>query len=127
VLPLARRASTSTREKDVDKTIVGLVGAISTVAAVGVAPTNTAQASPAASPGLAEVMRVEAYEDLLKPIPNAVALLREDETMRAQAGEATTKGDVQLAYHHHHHHHHRWWRRWHRYHHHHHHHHHHHY
>jgi hypothetical protein len=63
VSTLALREHT-TREKDVDKTIVGLVGAISTVAAVGVA--QTAQAGPVAAPGLAEVMRVESYEDLLK-------------------------------------------------------------
>lgn len=95
-----------------DKRVVGLVGAISAVATV-----NVAQAAPPASSSLAEVMRVEAYEDLLKPIPNAVALLREDESMRAQAGEGKAQGEVQLAYHHHHH---RWWRRGHRHHHHHH-------
>ena len=102
-----------------DKTVVGLLGAISAATSLG-----AAQAAQPAAQSLAEVMTVESYADLLKPIPNAVALLRADEAARAQAGEVQSEGEVQLAQYHHHHHHHGWrWRRWWHHHHHHHHHH----
>ena len=65
-------------------------------------------------------MRFESYSDLLKPIPNALAV--RDALAETQAKEAAPEVmTVQYYYRHHHHHHHRYYRR--RYHHHHHHHH----
>ncbi|MGH1571215.1 hypothetical protein ACRAWG_11645 [Methylobacterium sp. P31] len=67
-------------------------------------------------------MQVSSYADLVKPIPNAVELLKAAD---ARAAEARDEGLIQKAqfyyHHHHHHHHHGYWRRF--YHHHHHHHH----
>jgi hypothetical protein len=87
-----------------DKTVAGVLGAITAVVA-------QAHAAPAPSPPLEAAMQASSYADLLRPIPNALALLA------AAPEPAVTVQPVQ--YHHHHHHHHR--RR--RYHHHHHHHH----
>ncbi len=100
-----------------DKTLAGLLGAVG-VLAVG-AP---AHAAAAIHPSLAETMQAASYADLLKPIPNATALLQASDAQLAEAPQAEVM-TVQY-YHHHHHHHHRYYRR--RYYHHHHHHHHHH-
>ncbi len=94
-----------------DKKIAGLLGAAAAFTAA-----NSAQAAAPAPTGLEPAAT---YRDLLEPIPNALALLKSEET---QSTEAPATGNARLAQHHHHHHH-RWWRR--RYHHHHHHHHHH--
>ena len=98
-----------------DKSLAGLIGAVGALAAV--APAHAAENMGAA---LHEAMQVTSYADLLKPIPNAVAL--RDAFAESQA-EAPSQPDVlQIQYyHHHHHHHHRYFRR--RYYHHHHHHH----
>jgi hypothetical protein len=53
-----------------DKTIVGLIGAISALATV-----DAAQAATPTSPKLDEVMTARTFGDLLEPIPNALALL----------------------------------------------------
>lgn len=117
-----------------DKTVAGLIGAVTLLAAV-----DPAQAAMPAPAGLDAVMRAESYADLLKPIPDAVALLKESDEAGVKAellpaasdGEATVQ-KAQYYYHHHHHgfyppfyhhhhHHHRYYRRY--YHHHHHHHH----
>jgi hypothetical protein len=96
------------------KNIVGLLGAAAALTAV-----NSAQAATSApTEGLAPAAT---YRDLLQPIPNALALLKTEDT---PGGAAPAKGETRLADHHHHHH--RAWRRHHhhhRYHHHHHHHH----
>ena len=97
-----------------DKTLVGLVAAIGALATV-----SPVQAD--ASSRLSTAMEATSFRDLLRPIPNASALL---EIADAQESVSPQEG-VQLAqydyYYHHHHHHHRR----HYYHHHHHHHHHH--
>jgi hypothetical protein len=103
-----------------DKKILGLVGALTTLGGAGVAA-----AAPAQAP--ADVMEVRSYADLLQPIPNALALLQASDAARniKNEAESETKAGVELAQYHHHHHHH--WRRYHHHHHHWHHHHHHHY
>lgn len=90
-----------------DKKIAGLLGA---AAALSVTTGAGTQAAPAEQSGLAAATT---YADLLKPVPNAVAALNDDDAARAQA-----KPQVELAqfghhhhhhhgfYHHHHHHHH---------------------
>jgi hypothetical protein len=102
-----------------DKKIADLLGAAATLTAV-----NSAQAATEAT--TTGLQPAATYRDLLEPIPNALALLKTEDTQGA-----TTRANEQtrLAYHHHHHHH-RWWRRYYHHHHHHHryyHHHHHHY
>jgi hypothetical protein len=118
-----------------DKTIVGLIGALS-----GLAALDTAQAAPIAGPNATGLGPARSYAELLDPIPNAVAVLRAVEAAEAARVEEDADAGVQLVgyhhhhrwwyrHHHHHHHHHRWWyyhHHHHRYHHHHHHHHHHH-
>jgi hypothetical protein len=81
-----------------DKRIAGLLGA---AAAVTVA--TGAQAAPTQP---AQLRAASSYKDLLEPIPNAVALLKADETARAQAAPAVKVERVQYHHHHHHHHHH---------------------
>ena len=90
-----------------DKRIAGLLGAAAALTAV-----NGAQAAPAP----AALEPAASYRDLLEPVPNALAMLRNED---GQAGAPSANGGMQLAqHHHHHHHHHRWWRRfWHHHHH----------
>ncbi len=101
-----------------DKNVAGVIGAVSVLAAV-----SPSQAAPAA---LAEAMQVNSYADLLKPIPNALALRRAfDEGQAAKAEQPSAAGDPEvMTIQYYHHHHHRYYRR--RFYHHHHHHHHHH-
>jgi hypothetical protein len=112
-----------------EKTTVGLLGAVAGLAAMG-----TAQAAPAPGPNPSQALQASSYADLLSPIPDAAALMRADDALRAQQPPAEPTGDVQLVdgyvynpyypnYHHHHHHHHHHHQAY--YHHHHHHHHHH--
>jgi len=119
-----------------DKTVAGLIGAVTLLAAA-----DPAQAAMPAPGGLEAAMRAGSYADLLKPIPNSVALLKESDEAAAKAellpaaavGEARVQ-EAQYYYHHHHHHHgfyppfyhhhhhhHRYYRRYHHHHHHHHH------
>ena len=108
-----------------DKTLVCLVSAVGALAAAG-----PASAAVSAAP-LADAMRATSYADLLKPIPNAVALMKQavaDDAERDAATLATepqaTVQDVQvIILPNHHHHHHRYYRRHRHYHYHHHHHH----
>ncbi|MDP4006140.1 hypothetical protein [Methylobacterium sp. NEAU K] len=103
-----------------DKTVAGLIGAVTLLAVA-----DPAQAAMPAPAGLDTVMQVASYADLLKPIPNAAALLKTSEEAEARAELLPTaaEGDatVQQAqyYHHHHHHHHGYFRRFHHHHHHH--------
>jgi len=99
-----------------DKSLAGLLGAIG--ALVVAHPSHEAMAAPI---DLAAVMHAESYADLLKPVPNALAVRQ---ALAEQALEQPEVPDVMTVqyYRHHHHHHHRYYRR--RYHHHHHHHHH---
>jgi hypothetical protein len=106
-----------------DKKIAGLAGVLA--AATAVVPV---QAAPAPQ----QLSRANAYADLLKPIPDAVAELKAADAAAREQTERQTQvaqywGDGYY-YHHHHHHHNNYWRRrrWHHHHHHHHWHHHHH-
>ena len=93
-----------------DKTLVGIIAAIGAVAAV--AP---AQAEISSSE-LSRAMEASSYAELIRPIPNAVALLRVADDQQPVSEEA----GVQLAqFHHHHHHHHHYRRHYHHHHHHH--------
>ncbi len=87
-----------------DKKIAGLIGAMSTLASLGGA--QAAVTAPAR-----DVLAAASYDDLLQPVPNAVALLAAHDA--ALAG-ATSSGDegamIEKAQFHHHHHHHRFLR-----------------
>jgi hypothetical protein len=109
-----------------DKKIVGLVGAIS-----GLAALDTAQAAATAGPHGTELPGAKSYAELLEPIPNALAMLREVEATDAVAGGERAGADARVkvaedhhhhhrVMRHHHHHHHRALRRHHHHHHHHH-------
>ena len=100
-----------------DKNLAGLLGAVG--ALVAAAPAQAATSHPAS---IEAAMEASSYSDLLKPIPNAAALLKAAAAQPAvdapkSEGQA---GVEQVQYHHHHHHHHRYYRRHHHHHHHHH-------
>ncbi len=96
-----------------DKTIAGLLGAVSALALA--APS---QAAPVGPHDLDAAMAASSYSDLLKPIPNAKALLDaasatgEEDQAEAQGFDPQAVEEVQYHHHHHHHHWHRWHRRW---------------
>ena len=77
-----------------DKKIASLLGAAAALTAVN----GAEAAAPAASPGLEPAAT---YRDLLEPIPNALALLKSEET---QGTDKSANGRTQLAQYHHHHH-----------------------
>ena len=84
-----------------DKKIAGLLGAAAAFTAM-----NSAQAAAPAT-----VEPAPSYRDLLEPIPNAMALLKNEDTQDT----AKASGETRLAQHHHHHrsyrhHHHRYFR-----------------
>jgi hypothetical protein len=99
-----------------DKSIAGLLGAVSALALA--APSHAAVGPN----DLDSAMSASSYADLLKPIPNARALLEvaslQDEQAPAQEAAFDSNAVEQVQYHHHHHHHHhrhsRWWYRHHR-------------
>ena len=92
-----------------DKKIAGLLGAAAALTAV-----NSAQA---AAPSTTALESAATYGDLLEPIPNALALLKTEDT---KGTDTRANGQTRLAQHNHHHHHHRYYRRyWHHHHHHH--------
>jgi len=96
-----------------DKTIVGVLAAIGSIA-----PMAAAQAAVAPAE-VDRAMNASSFAELLQSVPNAPAILKAAKQQRAES----PKGDeVQVAQHHHHHHYHH---HHHHYHHHHHHHHHH--
>lgn len=100
-----------------DKTTAGLLGAVATLATMGVA-----QAATEPAPNPSTFMQANSYADLLAPVQNAKALMQADDAMRAERGVQQddvdrTPENVQLAdwndrggyyyrEHHHHHHHH---------------------
>ncbi|HLH90555.1 MAG TPA: hypothetical protein VKX28_19045 [Xanthobacteraceae bacterium] len=99
-----------------DKKIVGVIGAITGLAAMD----QGAQATPATQ--TPDPMNVRSYAELLDPIPNALAALRAADMAAAQDQAVDgQQGNVQVAGYHHHHHS-RWRSRWWHHHHHHHHH-----
>ena len=81
-----------------DKSIAGLIGAVG--ALVAVAPARAASAIPLT---METALRAGSYADLLKPIPNAAALLA---TARPGPVPEARNPVRQVQYHHHHHHHH---------------------
>ena len=80
-----------------EKKLAGLLGAMGALTAI--AP------SQAAAPSYDEAMRAESYADLLRPIPNAAALLQEANAVAAAEPRPEVM-TVQYYHHHHHHHHH---------------------
>jgi hypothetical protein len=62
-----------------DKKTVGLMGAVAGLATMG-----SAHAAAPPGPGVAEAMQASSYADLLKPVPDAVALLKADDATRVQ-------------------------------------------
>ena len=117
-----------------DKSIAGLLGGVSALALAGSAHAASAPVEPVNT-----LPPAQSYAELLDPIPNAVELLKAQQTAESDAG--IDQRQVELAqyypyypyYHHHHHHHHhhhygwgwnphQWWAWQHRHHHHHHHH-----
>jgi hypothetical protein len=100
-----------------DKKIVGLAGAMTSLASMHAAEAALVQNDT-------EIMNPRSYSELLQPIPNAVALLKAVDRANAARAEAEAKRKPRLAQYYYHHHHNYYYRR-HSYHHHHHHHHHH--
>ncbi len=99
-----------------DKSLAGLIGAVGALAAI--AP---AQAMPASHVPAQDAMQVASYSDLLKPIPNALELLKAQETADGDAVLVPVQIIIgghprryhhhhshyrRRVYHHHHHHHH---------------------
>jgi hypothetical protein len=98
------------------KKIISVMGALTALAAP-----EAVQAAPAAMLDVAHVLHAQSYQELLTPIPNAVALLRAVDALPAPTPDAVEQVQYYDHHHHHnyhHHHHHNY------YHHHHHHHHH---
>ena len=81
-----------------EKKLAGLLGAMGALTAL--APAQ------AAAPSFDEAMRAESYADLLRPIPNAAALLQEADALAA----AEPRPEVMTVQYYHHHHHHRFYR-----------------
>ena len=93
-----------------DKTMVGVFGAMAALASL-----DTAQAAtePAAAP--TELTAAKSFAELLDPIPNALATLRAADAAAASTPKVEGVQVAQYYYyyhhhHHHHHHHHRYWR-----------------
>ena len=90
-----------------DKTVAGLIGAVTALAAA--VPSQAATAVPL---NVEAAMQASSYADLLRPIPNALALLKASATVEANAalGAPASEGQPtvqEVQYHHHHHHHYR--------------------
>jgi hypothetical protein len=94
-----------------EKKTAKLVGALAGLASMG-----TAQAAIHSDPSPAQASQVSSYAELLKPIPNALELLKASNAQLLQQ-KAEARPGVELAqynnfappppaYHHHHHHHH---------------------
>jgi hypothetical protein len=79
------------------KKIMGLASVIAAVLAPA-----AVQAMPV-GPHASDVLKVQAYSDLLEPIPNALALLNSVDASAQGADPAVVE---KVQYHHHHHHHH---------------------
>ena len=89
-----------------DKTLAGLIGAAGLLA-------TSAQSATAAPVALADAMQAQSYADLLKPIPNATALLKASDAAQTRNAETGAAGQAEITpvqwwyyrrYHHHHHH-----------------------
>jgi hypothetical protein len=85
-----------------EKHVAGLIGAVS--ALVAAAPAQAATAQPVS---VEAALQASSYADLLKPIPNALALLKTAAAVPA-APPLAPSGEAMIEpvqYHHHHHHH----------------------
>ena len=93
-----------------DRKVVGLIGAVGVLASG-----EASQAAVAPPQSIEAAMQVHSYADLLRPIPNAVALAAQREPVPPAPSEGPIeKAQVVILHHHHHHHHHHHWRhrRW---------------
>jgi hypothetical protein len=96
------RPATSQLEKNMEKKIAGLLGAVATLGAF-----NAAQAAPTPSPAPTDVLRANSFAELLEPIPNAASLLQAvDESAPGPSADENVQLAQLYGYHHHHHHHH---------------------
>ena len=83
-----------------EKTVMGLVAAISAVA-----PLAGAQASVVSTEEATRALQVSSIAELLEPVTNSSAILAALDSAPRTVSAPQDKG-VQLAWHHHHHHHH---------------------
>jgi hypothetical protein len=86
-----------------DKTVAGLIGAMS--ALVAAVPGQAAMSRPLT---VEAAMEASSYADLLRPIPNALALLRAAAAAQAESGSTApvSEGEAtvqEVQFHHHHH------------------------
>ncbi len=85
-----------------DKTLIGMVAAIGAMAPLAAhADVSTTEVSAS--------MEASSFSELLKPIPNALAILKavdEQETVNPTPEGVQDDGVMMAQYHHHHHHHH---------------------
>jgi hypothetical protein len=96
-------------EKNMEKKIAGLLGAVATLGAF-----NAAQAAPTPSPAPTDVLRANSFAELLEPIPNAASLLQavDESAPSPSADEKVQLAQLYVYHHHHHHHHHGFYRRY---------------
>ncbi len=86
-----------------DKTVAGV---LTTVTALALGQANAMPVAREAPPPTMEAaMQAGSYADLLRPIPNALALLQA-EPVAAPVQKVAFNGDQPVDHHHHHHHHH---------------------
>jgi hypothetical protein len=88
-----------------DKSVAGLIGAVGVMAAV-----SPSHAATNLAPNLSDVMQINSYADLLKPIPNALAMKQAFNEAQSPAVTEPEVMTIQYYHHHHHHHHHRYYR-----------------
>jgi ABC-type nickel/cobalt efflux system permease component RcnA len=87
-----------------DKTLAGVIGVVGALSAAG--PSAAATAAPVS---IEAALQAHSYADLLKPIPNALAIMKASAAVRTAPPAASYRDgveDVQYDAHHHHHHHH---------------------
>ena len=94
-----------------DKNLAGLIGAMGALAV------SMPQPAASAPLDLEAALQASSYADLLKPIPNALALWKATPAVDVQSDETDGARVETVQYHdhhhhHHHHHHRRHWRRW---------------
>lgn len=86
-----------------DKTKLGLMGAISSLVALPMGASAAVPREPALPPA-------QSFSDLLQPIPNAVEKLKTSDAQ--ELANARGAELIQTRWHHHHHHHAHYYRRW---------------
>jgi hypothetical protein len=91
-------------ETTMDKKIAGLLGAAAALASL-----NGAEA--ATPPDPTEVLKAGTYADLLRPIPNAMAVLEAVDRAASDSEANVQVAQFYVEHHHHHHHHNSYYRR----------------